>query len=344
MDESTEKLLHNSSLASSGNYSDRFLGFTSNNTSSVIVSNVEKDDDVACYLASLSPEKQRQLDEFVQITDLSMVCNAYVNSIGANQNFGRPVSMYEPWINHDSEYSSLPPDLVSSSDFNNGDVGICERKFAWEAEDAEYIETLNESREVFGYNPVIYSPAPHQYESTPDKILVEADIHRNANVENSLYARVQKSKKHQQLMMVSTNSNSDPPLEKLPKIMTQSCYGELNQPIDIQLHHNQHNLIQSCEDLLDEGTNYNISSIMTSTTNSSIIDGNSSMDSSIYEQISSVNSSAEMSRSSSTTTLVRPSGERQRVKWWDDLTEETTTELQDVIDQGKSGHLCSFVN
>jgi hypothetical protein len=83
---------------------------------------------------------------------------------------------------------------------------------------------------------------------------------------------------------------------------------------------------------LDEGINYNISSLMTGTTNSSIIDGTSSMNSSIYEQIPSMNSSVEMSMRNS---MTKSANDRNRVKWWDDLTEETATEMQEIIDQGE---------
>lgn len=144
----------------------------------------------------------------------------------------------------------------------------------------------------------------------------------------AIYATVnKKNKKHQEMMVTSYNSAGDPPLEKFPKIMTQSCYGELNliEPADQWISYNN-NLVLSQDNLLDT-----ISSQMTNTTNSSIIDENSSLNSSIYEQIpgnSSMTGSGGLS-------ALKGQMDKVKVKWWDDLTEETTTELKEIVDQGR---------
>lgn len=271
---------------------------------------------------------------------------AYGNNMQASHYLKRPVTMYEPYIEPEKEFSSLPPDLVSSNDPANYDNEILKAKrMAWEAEDADYIETIDESRgwhEQLGKNN-----HPNHYESvsalsyiTPNEIIVAADVHRASEErkyeEIAIYATVKKKNKQQQDCMVSsTNSASDPPLQKLPKIMTQSCYGELNVPSPEQsgnwTNYNEY-LIKSSENLLDDGANYNIASIITSTTNSSIIDGTSSLNSSIYEQIPSMNSSTDM-------TLKKSIADRNRVKWWDDMNEESAVKLQELADQGK----CFFI-
>lgn len=166
------------------------------------------DEDVLYYLSTLTPNQQRLLEDFVSFNDHSGTVNqppapaaaaatsisfAYGNGVGANHYFGRPMSMYEPQIEH--EFSSLPPDLVSSNDPNScgfeTDVNF---KYSYEAEDAEYIETLNEMRDNFNEHQTIER----------NKVTFIADVHCDDRIRGDQrneieveYATVQKPKKHQ---------------------------------------------------------------------------------------------------------------------------------------------------
>lgn len=273
------------------------------------------DEDVLNYLSSLSPHQQKQLDDFVSFSDHAILPPpplkfAYGNAIGANPFFGRPMSVYEPFtqlgIMQENEFSSLPPDLVSSSNPN-----IDQHQYPWEAEDTEYIETLNELHDKFD------DQLPSQmYTQT-----VAADIHYDPE-ETHIYATVNKPKKIvENLMILSDRSTSDPPREKFPKIMTQSCYGELNNPTDLWNCYEQ-DLVNSTENIIEEGNHNAISSLMT---DSSIIDGISSMNSSIYEQIPSMTSSIDMQRS----------GGQRKIKWWDDHAEESVVDLHGMAEEGE---------
>lgn len=397
MDESTERLMNTSSIASSisssGQGSFNVAAFSDGE---------QMEDDIANYLSRLSPTSKRRLDEFVQVTDYSMA-HGHFSHYQVNQNLvpqmpmgniieveenpqipevnfaigsemqynfgstpqmnfdygdndlgshylqrGRPVTMYEPFRELDQEFSSLPPDLISSNVSIDNEI-LKAKKQVWETEEPEYIDTLDERREIYGYNmnasiygqPMTtnhYESVPPMHRSTGNEIIVAADVHRPSEErrydEIEIYATVKKNRNKKQHDIMEMSTNSDPPMQKVSNIMTQSCYGELNIPTPDQSGNwSNYNdfLIKSSENLLDEGLQYNISSLMTGTTNSSIIDGTSSMNSSIYEQIPSMNSSLEMSMKNS---MTKSGTERNRVKWWD-LTEETATEIQEIVDQGE---------
>lgn len=268
---------------------------------------------------------------------------AFGDNVQGSHYFKRPVTMYEPYREPDKEFSSLPPDLISSNDTacSIDDEIVATKRMIWEAEDADYIETLDESRDwldqcgKFNY-PNHYESVPVLPYTEPNEILVAADVHQSNEdrryEEIAIYATIQKKNKTKQdLMMTSSNSAGDPPLQKLPKIMTQSCYGELNIPTPEQSGNwssYSEYIIKSSENLLEDVGNYNVSSIMTGTTNSSIIDGSSSLNSSLYEQIPSMNSSTDIN-------LRKSIADRNRVKWWDDMSEESAIKLQEIANQGK---------
>lgn len=272
------------------------------------------DEDVLFYLSSLSHEQQKQLDDFVSISNHAIVpppVKFAYNSVGANHYFGRPVSVYEPFVPEtnllefiqENEFSSLPPDLVSSSNTN-----IDQGNYPWEAEDAEYIETLNELHDNFTEAQVNFNQQT-----------VAVDVHFDPD-ETHIYATVNKPKKCvENAMTASDRSASDPPREKFPKIMTQSCYGQLNNPTDLWNCYEQ-DLVNSMENIIEDHQVL---------TDSSIIDGVSSMNSSMYEQIPSLTSSSiDMQRS----------GSQRKIKWWDDLhehAEESVVDLQEMAAEGE---------
>jgi hypothetical protein len=297
------------------------------------------DEDVLNYLSTLSPHQQKLLDEFVSFSDhagatLSPPAGqpfAYGNSVGANHYFGRPMSMYEPFVQA-TEFSSLPPDLVSS---NDPSAACDDQKFSWEAEDTEYIETLNELRDNFEHQSASNYTEEHRYKPTFVMHTI-ADVHFNDGgekpVDTHIYATVQKPKKQfDNQMIASDRSASDPPREKFPKIMTQSCYGELNSPHDLLWNCYEQDLVQSMENIIEDGSHQAISSLMT---DSSIIDGISSVNSSIYEQIPSLTSSIEMQATMNRST----NSQRKIVKWWDDRHEhgeESTLDLHGMAEEGE---------
>lgn len=307
------------------------------------------DEDVLNYLSTLTPNQQKQLDDFVSFSDHVMVPVqlpssqlAYGNSVGANHYFGRPMSMYEPFV-PENEFSSLPPDLVTSNDPNLDSLA---QKYSWEAEDTEYIETLNELRDNFEQSEANYTSESH-YKLPCVTQMAIADVHHytecehvgNKPVEDHIYATVQKPKKVQldNAMTASDRSASDPPREKFPKIMTQSCYGELNNPYEVSMWNcYEQDLVQSMENIVEDGNHQTISSLMTDST----IDGVSSMNSSIYEQIPSMTSSIEMQ------TTLRSHSQRKIVKWWDDhhgQAEESTLDLHGLAEEGKFFHSLFFI-
>ncbi|KAG5673330.1 hypothetical protein PVAND_003390 [Polypedilum vanderplanki] len=332
---------------------DRYRSMTSSiaTTSSYLDENnpCNIDEDVLNYLSTLSPQQQRMLEDFVSINDHSSSFNindyqneelqqqqqqetpavirfAYGNSVGAN--FGRPMSMYEPFMPQiEQEFSSLPPDLVSSNEPNSCiemDHTYLQ-KLSYEAEDAEYIETLNEMRDNYEYQTVaeaIGSTVLNDNQQYGQKLTFTADVH--SGYENIVeYATVQKPKKHQSQMIISSESTSAPPKEKFPKIMTQSCYGQLNNLNDMLWNSYEQDLINDNAIAVEDGNHQNISSL---TTDSSIIDGVSSINSSIYEQIPSMTSSIE------TATTAR---QRKIVKWWDDLQEHTEESLLNLHEKAE---------
>lgn len=199
MDDSIEKFsLMTTSMATSSGFSE------DNNCCAYPM-----DEDVLYYLSTLTPNQQRMLEDFVSFNDHSGSVNqppaaattsisfAYGNSVGANHYFGRPMSMYEPQIQN--EFSSLPPDLVSSNDPNScGFETDANFKYSYEAEDAEYIETLNEMRDNFDEhqaierNKVTFIADVHCDVFNDDRI--RSDQRTEIEVE---YATVQKPKKHQ---------------------------------------------------------------------------------------------------------------------------------------------------
>jgi hypothetical protein len=324
----TDSFYMTSSTATSSGFSD------DNNT-------LGMDEDVLFYLSTLSPDQQRMLEDFVSINDHTAIVQpqqppsnvvkfAYGNSVGANHYLGRPVSMYEPKMQN--EFSSLPPDLVSSNAaYSEPDVDI--GKLSYEAEDAEYIETLNEMRDNFEYQSV-----ETDYNCAHQKVTFTADIHydESGSVEAE-YATVQKPKKHQSQMIASSESASDnQPCQKYPKIMTQSCYGQLNE---LSLYNTcyEQDLVQSMENIIEDGNHQAVvSSLMTSTTttDSSLIDGVFSINSSIYDQQIPSSMTSSISTSDALGSNARHSS-RKIVKWWDDHHDESLQDLHETAEEGE---------
>ncbi|XP_058821683.1 protein TANC2 isoform X2 [Topomyia yanbarensis] len=244
----------------------------------------------------------------------------------------RPVSMYEPWVDT-NEFTSLPTNLVRKAtnvvdiDFESELVA---RKVCWEAEDADdFITTLDESaildiESCEELNQIYAHPNP--------KLVVSADVHNRSELDDrkyeeiEIYATVKKKPREKSITQAHTVDcqvmiTSGGPVEKFPKIMTTSCYGELNSTNTVGGWYDPSSLVKSNENLLDSRT-FSIGN--NNSMNNSIVDGFSSMTSSICEP-NSMNSSIEVVKFST--------NEKTRVKWWDEFTEETEAELQKIADK-----------
>uniref|UniRef100_A0A182MBU5 Uncharacterized protein n=1 Tax=Anopheles culicifacies TaxID=139723 RepID=A0A182MBU5_9DIPT len=243
----------------------------------------------------------------------------------------------------------------------------------WEAEDAdEFITTLDESAilDIESYEDLnhIYSQpgigVNYNNNNTindkhnSQKLIVAADVHQQQPAcqplphifeypahertveqkyeEIEIYATVKKKPRErtpqsaidrtiaidtQALLLASGSSGA--PVQKFPKIMTTSCYGELHSygvaaPLVSGGWNEPGAIVKSNENLLDSSKPLSM--------NSSFIDELQSGNSSFYEP-NSMNSSIDFARYSA--------NEKTRVRWWDDFTEETEAELQDIAEKGE---------
>ncbi|XP_058455784.1 protein TANC2 isoform X2 [Malaya genurostris] len=244
----------------------------------------------------------------------------------------RPVSMYEPWIDTNT-FTSLPTELMPLStkvvdiDFESD---LLARKVCWEAEDADdFITTLDESAILDMESCDDF----HEIYTQPNsKLVVSADIHHRSELNDNkyeeieIYATVKKKPRekptaHAQTVDCQVMITSGGPIEKFPKIMTTSCYGELHSANTISAWHDSGSIVKSNENLLDSRT-FSIGN--NNSMNNSIVDGFSSMASSTCEA-NSMNSSIEIMKFST--------NEKTRVKWWDEFTEETEAELKEIADK-----------
>ncbi|XP_053671068.1 protein TANC2 [Anopheles nili] len=250
-------------------------------------------------------------------------------------------------------------------------IAAAASRSCWEAEDAtEFITTLDESAilDIESYEDlshiyskpsvgVNYNNNMVENHHTARKLIVAADVHqhqqsqfnplshvfaypaydRDAEHEKyeeiEIYATVKKKPRERtpqsaidrtiavdtQALLLATGGG---PVQKLPKIMTAACYGELNGfGVGTAISGAWNELgaiVKSNENLLDS-TKGGVLSM-----NSSIVDELPSGSSSFYEP-NSMNSSFDFARYSTS--------EKTRVRWWDDLTEETEAELQDIAEK-----------
>ncbi|XP_065074824.1 uncharacterized protein LOC135698674 [Ochlerotatus camptorhynchus] len=248
----------------------------------------------------------------------------------------RPVSMYEPWVETNT-FSSLPVDAMRVKPVKMIDIDfeseLSSQKVCWEAEDADdFITTLDESAIL---DIVSCEDISQSYAQPNHKLIVAADIHHRAALDDrkyediGIYATVKKKPRDKtgnqhHLVDCQVMITSGGPMEKLPKIMTTSCYGELNMMTLMNTSSTWNDpslIVKSNENLLDTRP-FSISN--NNSMNNSIVDGFSSMASSIYEP-NSMNSSIEVVKYST--------NEKTRVKWWDEFTEETEAELKEIADK-----------
>lgn len=285
------------------------------------------------------PSPQKSIEE----TSIQQVPNFVLGPYDPRR---RPVSMYEPWFNliEPEGYTSLPPDVSDNACTSlNFDQYSVANKTYWEAEDAdEYMTTLDESTilDIESFEN-IQQGIDKQQQQQQQYVTVTADVHhhqshlKSVGTDIGIYATIRKNDKkmknnkidadstEMQIMLTTTSTSSNVP----PNIMTASCYGTLNAcpPSRIDQQPNQEFV---------ENTLHTIS--MTN----SIIDEYSSMNSStLFEPNSLISSSVEMQKDSSL--LVRSSGttasasttDKNRVKWWDERSQEI--EIQQIANQGK---------
>uniref|UniRef100_A0A182W198 Uncharacterized protein n=1 Tax=Anopheles minimus TaxID=112268 RepID=A0A182W198_9DIPT len=284
---------------------------------------------------------------------------------------GRPVSMYEPWTRSEP-FRSLPAEVLHKTtklvdiEFETEQAAIVASRSCWEAEDAdEFITTLDESAilDIESYedlNHIYTQPGigvNYNNNNNPQKLIVAADVHQqqpryqplqhifeypahDRSIEQKyeeieIYATVKKKPRERtpqsaidRTIAIDTQAlllapgGSGAPVQKFPKIMTTSCYGELHSyggpaPMVSAGGWNEPGaIVKSNENLLDAGKPLSM--------NSSFVDELQSGNSSFYEP-NSMNSSIDFARYSG--------NEKTRVRWWDDFTEETEAELQDIAEK-----------
>ncbi|XP_055540780.1 protein TANC2 isoform X2 [Wyeomyia smithii] len=314
MDDSMEKLLNDSIVSTmSTNTDDLDLSFGLDNMNYVASNTDAQEYEII--------GKDRTVPEFcVGACSRSMVSKST-----------RPMSMYEPWI-EPNDFTSLPLDLMQKPtkviDMKYEKDSFLQ-KVHWEAEDAEdFITTLDESAIL---DIESFDDMNNIYDQPNPKLVVSADIHHgevelyNRKYEEiEIYATVKK-KPREKLKMPEVNCQvmitSGGPIEKFPKIMTASCYGELNTGNLTGVWNDPSLIVKSHENLLDTRA-YTIGNNISM--NNSIVDGCSSITSSTCEPYS-MNSSIEV--------VKLTTSEKTRVKWWDEFTEETEAELKDIADK-----------
>ncbi|XP_055636122.1 protein TANC2 isoform X2 [Toxorhynchites rutilus septentrionalis] len=240
----------------------------------------------------------------------------------------RPLSMYEPWIGPKVHTLSTNAQHQHEADISF-ESELVARKNCWEAEDAnDFITTLDESAIL---DIESFEDVNQLYAQPASKVIVAADIHHRSDMDDrkyeeiEIYATVKKKKPREKPVIQSQPVDcqemitSGGPMEKFPDIMTTSCYGELMNTSEVW--NDNASMVKSNENLLDSRA-FSIGN--NNSMNNSIMDGFSSMASSIYEP-HSMNSSIEI--------VKLPSNEKARVKWWDEFTEETEAELKQIAEK-----------
>ncbi|XP_035899311.1 protein TANC2 isoform X1 [Anopheles stephensi] len=281
-----------------------------------------------------------------------------------------PWTRSEPFRSLPAEVQRRTAKLIDI-EFDTGAAAVsaAASRSCWEAEDAdEFITTLDESAilDIESYEDInhIYSQpgvgVNHNNNNMVNnnnnhqKLIVAADVHQQQQQqpqyrplqhvfeypaherateqkyeEIEIYATVKKKPRErtpqsaidrsiaidaQALLLASGGA----PVEKFPKIMTTSCYGELHSYVGASTVSGGWNepgaIVKSNENLLDSGKALSM--------NSSFVD--ESGNSSFYEP-NSMNSSFDFARYAG--------NEKTRVRWWDDFTEETEAELQDIAEK-----------
>lgn len=172
----------------------------------------------------------------------------------------RPEPLYA--IHEHEGYSSLPPEKTSmNTDFMDS---MPNKAHYWEAEDAEeFITTLNE----FG---MINDSSSNLGSNAPSLITVAADVHYS-----------NQSSRPMSLNLSQINLPSGNQIEVYSNAMMESCYGDINNPFNVNRSDDEISLInKSTDNLLDglnsakmSGFNSMTSSIMTTSTGNSFLEG-----------------------------------------------------------------------
>uniref|UniRef100_A0A4Y0BL15 RING-type domain-containing protein n=1 Tax=Anopheles funestus TaxID=62324 RepID=A0A4Y0BL15_ANOFN len=230
---------------------------------------------------------------------------------------GRPVSMYEPWT-QTKPFRSLPAEVLRQT------TKLIDIEFETEQAAVKLIVAADVHHQQ---QQPRYQPLPHIFEYPAHDRTVEQKYE-----EIEIYATVKKKPRERtpqsaidRTIAIDTEAlllaTGGAPVQKFPKIMTTSCYGELHSyggaaPMVSGAWNEPGAIVKSNENLLDAGKPLSM--------NSSFVDDLQSGNSSLYEP-NSMNSSFDFARYSA--------NEKTRVRWWDDFTEETEAELQDIAEK-----------
>lgn len=293
--------------------------------------------------------------------------------------------------NQQHGFSSLPPDLINQITPDQEylvpqQLPINSIKTCWEAEDADdYIATLDETT-ILDIESLENVHAASSSSSTRPETshghLVKVDVHKP--LISDMYATVQKksndnvninetigeqsnlnySPMPQEYIDVGGNNVHGQPIQKIPKIMTTSCYGGLNfdastatitQHHQQQHHHQQQQQKQTMNIMVgQQGSTYDTQILIQPTSvdaismTNSIADEFSSLNSSIFEPNSLI-SSVDLSinpcsaggngnNAGSVVGVASGKNEKGRVKWWDQnqfIHNENEDVVQEIANQGK---------
>lgn len=271
----------------------------------------------------------------------------------------RPVSMFvHAWAAEEDQpqgYTSLPPDLINQIGTDKFEQSGVTGKLCWEAEDADdFIATLDESTilDIESLESIASNQVDCHLPMVSRQVTAVIDVHqhhhhhRHPVTPPDAYATVCKVSPSAKTTLaaaapnicgvmqtsygdgdgVVVSNSSEPPVHKIPKIMTASCYGGLNYDHNTQI-------------LFNEPTTVDIISVT-----NSIADEYSSMNSSMFEP-NSLMSSVDakdlnnlISGNVVAATAAAGKSEKGRVKWWDQnqfLNNGDEEAVQEIANQGK---------
>lgn len=249
-------------------------------------------------------------------------------------------AIHENWST--DGYSSLPVEILQKSE-----IEFAKQITAWEAEDTkDFITTLDEScildiESLESVDKIQESI----YWSPPKLITTSAEIHNNNNCSTPKFTHSTPICSLNSSQIFSTNTFGGGPVEKYPKIMTQSCYGELPSSWNVVLIGGGGNgksdddeisvLNKSTDDLLKNDLPKNRKNKGgTQSLNTSFYEGCTSMNSSFIET-KSMDSSMEISLNRIITEIPEDfsSSDGSKLNGWEGT---NSTDIRVIADNGES--------
>lgn len=259
-------------------------------------------------------------------------------------------AIHENWST--DGYSSLPVEILQKSEME-----FAKQITAWEAEDTkDFMTTLDESciLDIESLESVHQIQEPI-YWSPPKLITTSAEIHNSSPKFTStpiknLFDTKSADSSLNSSQIFSTNTFGGGPVEKYPKIMTQSCYGELPSSWNVVVIGGNKSdddeisvLNKSTDDLLKNDLPKNRKAKGgTQSLNTSFYEGCNSMNSSFIET-KSMDSSMEISLNRIITEIPEDfsSSDGSKLNGWEG---SNSTDIRAIADNGESiFFICLFL-